>query len=78
MKLAAFTVGTVVALSAAQVQAETLVEDMDASGTFSMAELQYSYPDLTEDVFAAIDTSGDGEVDMDELTAAREAGLIAE
>jgi hypothetical protein len=43
-----------------------------------MAELQVAYPDLTEDYFVAIDASGDGEVDMDELAAARMAGILGE
>lgn len=78
MKLAALTLGTVLALGAAQVHAETMVEDMDASGAYSMEELQTAYPDLTEEGFAQLDLSADGEVDADELAAAREAGVIAE
>ncbi|WP_435312211.1 EF-hand domain-containing protein [Primorskyibacter sedentarius] len=78
MKLAALTLGAAVAFGAVQAHAETMIEDQDASGTYSMEELQVAYPDLTEDGFAVIDASGDGEVDMEELAAAREAGVIAE
>ncbi|MGC9371586.1 MAG: EF-hand domain-containing protein [Paracoccaceae bacterium] len=55
----------------------TEVADTDGNGTFSMEELKVAYPDLTEEAFAEIDTSADGEVDTAELEAALEAGLLA-
>ena len=57
-------------------QAVTADVDTDGNGTFSFVELQVAYPDLTEETFAAIDTNADGEADMDEVTAAEEAGLL--
>jgi hypothetical protein len=68
--LAAFVAGPL----AAQGMAE--VADTDGNGTYSMEELKAAYPDLTEEVFIQIDTSGDGEVDDAELEAARDAGLL--
>ena len=52
------------------------VADTDGNGTFSMEELQVAFPDLSEEVFAEIDTSADGEVDTAELEAAIGAGLL--
>jgi len=52
------------------------VADTDGNGTFSMEELQVAFPDLSEEVFAEIDTSADGEVDTAELEAALGAGLL--
>lgn len=57
-------------------QAVTADVDTDGNGTFSFSELQAAYPDLTEEGFTAIDTNADGEADMDEVTAAEEAGLL--
>lgn len=53
-----------------------LVEDVDASGNWSLAELQAVWTDLTEDGFNAIDTNVDGAVDAAELQAAWDNGLL--
>ncbi len=53
-----------------------MVEDADASGTWSLTELQAVWPDLTEDGFAAIDTNADGSADPAELQVAWENGLL--
>ncbi len=52
------------------------VEDTDASGNWSLAELQAVWADLTEDGFNAIDTNIDGAVDAAELQAAWDNGLL--
>jgi Ca2+-binding EF-hand superfamily protein len=57
--------------------AETMVQDTDDNGSFSMEELVVAYPDLTEALFAEIDADGSGEVTEEELTAAIDAGVIA-
>lgn len=57
--------------------AQTMVEDSDGDGLYSMDELMVVYPDMTEDTFAAVDTNGDGSVDADELAAAQEAGTLS-
>lgn len=53
-----------------------LVEDADASGSWSLAELQTVWADLTEDGFMAIDTNTDGAVDATELQAAWDNGVL--
>ena len=57
--------------------AETMVEDTDQSGSYSMEELVVAYPDLTEALFTEIDADASGEVTEEELTAAIDAGVIA-
>ncbi|NHB76365.1 EF-hand domain-containing protein [Rhodobacter calidifons] len=51
--------------------------DADGNGTWSLAELQAVWTDLTEEGFKGIDTNADGEVDATELQAALDAGVIA-
>jgi hypothetical protein len=63
--------------AATAVAAETMVEDTDGDGVYSMAELLVVYPALTDERFGEIDANADGAVDTDELTAALEAGLLA-
>lgn len=63
-------------LGATAAAAETMVEDADGDGVYSMEELVVAYPALTEDVFGAIDGNGDGAIDPDELAAAEEAGVL--
>jgi Ca2+-binding EF-hand superfamily protein len=53
------------------------VADTDGDGVYSMEELMAAYPSLTPETFALIDANGDGAVDSDELTAAQEAGTLA-
>mgnify|MGYP005853533567 FL=1 len=53
------------------------VADTDGDGVYSMEELMAAYPSLTPETFALIDANGDGTVDADELTAAQEAGTLA-
>ncbi|WP_343082095.1 EF-hand domain-containing protein [Ostreiculturibacter nitratireducens] len=77
MKKLVLTLGAILAVAAAQANAETVVTDTDGNGVYSMEELVAAYPDLTEETFAAIDANADGSVDADELQAAVEAGTIA-
>jgi Ca2+-binding EF-hand superfamily protein len=65
------------ALVATPLFAETVVEDTDGNGTYSLEELVAAYPDLTEELFAEIDTDESGEVSAEELKAAVDAGIIA-
>lgn len=50
--------------------------DTDGDGAYSLTELQAAFPDLTEEAFIAIDTSGDGMVDEAELKVAQDGGLL--
>ncbi len=64
-------------LSALAAQAQTAVSDTDGNGTYSVEELTAAYADMTHDLFAQIDADASGQVDADELQAARENGVIA-
>lgn len=68
----------VAALFAAPAFAAVSDMDTDGDGLASYEEMMAVYTDLTEDVFAEIDTSDDDLVDEDELAAALEAGTIME
>ena len=68
-----------VAMFAAPAFALTVSDvDTDGDSLVSFAEMAVKYPDLTEEVFGAIDTSDDSFVDEAELAAALDAGTIEE
>ena len=48
------------------------------NGTWSMEELQATYPNLSEETFAAMDTSADGQIDAAEYEAAMGANLLTQ
>ncbi len=50
--------------------------DVNGDGMYSYPELQAVMPEMTEDDFAVLDTSGDGLLDADEIAVATEAGLL--
>lgn len=66
------------ALATAAVAQATLPEvpDADGNGTWSLVELQAVWTDMAEEGFAAIDTNVDGAVDVTELQAALDNGVI--
>ncbi|MCJ7874576.1 EF-hand domain-containing protein [Marinovum sp. 2_MG-2023] len=74
----AITFAALIGFAASSALAQTMVEDTDQSGGYSMEELVAAYPDLTVEGFAEIDVDQNGEVSADELTAAQAAGLLAE
>ncbi|OED50648.1 calcium-binding protein [Rhodobacteraceae bacterium (ex Bugula neritina AB1)] len=78
MKQLAFSAAALAALIASPLAAmEPITQaDTDGNGTYSLAELQAAFPDLTEETFATIDVNADGEADLAEVTAAEEAGLL--
>ena len=71
-------IAAIFGLTATPLLAETMVEDTDSSGSYSMEELTASYPELTEALFMEMDVDASGEVSPEELTAAVDAGLIEE
>lgn len=77
MKKLVLALGALIAFGAATAQAQTVVSDTDGNGTYSFEELKAAYPDLNQATFSSVDVNGDGEVDADELQAAREAGALA-
>jgi len=50
--------------------------DINGDGMYSYPELQAVMPEMTEDDFTVLDTSGDGLLDADEIAVATEAGLL--
>lgn len=72
--------GLSVSLAGLPALAQTMPEvaDTDGNGAWSMEELLVAYPDLTEEVFATVDTNADGQVDQAEYDAAVEAKLLAQ
>jgi hypothetical protein len=77
MKRFAILLAPVVLASAAFAQtALPEVADTDGNGTWSLAELQAVWTDLTEDGFKGIDANTDGAVDQAELQAAVDNGVI--
>ena len=63
-------------VAAAETTSLPMVEDLDLSGDWSIAELQSVWPDLTEEGFAAIDANGDGAVDVGELQTAWDNAVL--
>lgn len=72
------TLGFIAGLSAvpALAQDATTIPDTDGDGLWSMEELKVVYPNLSEEVFAAMDTSADGQIDLAEYEAAMGANLL--
>ncbi len=50
--------------------------DVNADGMYSFPELQAAMPDMTEETFSVLDTTGDGLLDTDEITVGVEAGVL--
>lgn len=50
--------------------------DINGDGMYSYPEVQAVMPEMSEDDFSVLDTSGDGLLDADEIAAATEAGLL--
>ncbi|XHY16736.1 hypothetical protein SuNHUV7_15270 (plasmid) [Pseudoseohaeicola sp. NH-UV-7] len=73
-------VGTMMAALIAAPAFALTVSDVDTDGDsqISFTEMAVKYPDLTEEAFGAVDTSGDTLVDEAELAAALESGMIEE
>lgn len=68
--------GLIAGLTAVPALAQDAPADADGNGTWSMEELQVTYPNLTEETFAAMDTSADGQIDAAEFEAATGAKLL--
>ncbi|WP_411889834.1 hypothetical protein [Yoonia sp. SDW83-1] len=50
--------------------------DVNGDGMYSFPELQAVMPEMTEDEFTALDSTGDGLLDADEISVGVEAGLL--
>ena len=62
------------AMIATSLAAQSADIDINGDGMYSFPELMAVMPEITEDDFAALDTSGDGLLDADEIAAGVEAG----
>ncbi len=76
MKPIALLLAPLAFAGAAFAQELPMVEDTDASGGWSLVELQAVWPELTEDTFTAVDANGDGAVDETELKAALDNAVL--
>lgn len=50
--------------------------DINGDGMYSFPELLAVMPEMTEEEFGALDTSGDGLLDADEIAAGVDAGAL--
>lgn len=50
--------------------------DVNGDGMYSFPEIQAVMPEMTEDEFSALDATGDGLLDADEISIATEAGIL--
>ena len=50
--------------------------DADNDGVLSEAEMVAAYPDITQELFDAVDTDRDGNVSLEEWTVATETGVL--
>jgi len=72
-----FLISTVMIVGAAST-AMAFGEGMDADndGVLSEAEMVAAYPDITQEIFDAVDTNHDGNVSLEEWTIATETGVL--
>lgn len=73
-----FALGLATGLTVLPVIAQETPQDVDGNGTWSMQELKAAYPNLSEETFAAMDTSADGQIDMVEYEAATGTDLLTQ
>ena len=61
---------------AAPAFAQDAVIDVNGDGMYSFPEVQAVLPEMTEDQFTTLDSTGDGLLDTDEITVGVNAGLL--
>jgi len=71
----ALTSGALIAGAAAAQEADPNI-DVNGDGFYSYPEVGSMYPEISDADFSAMDTTGDGLLDMAEVAAAQEAGLL--
>ena len=64
------------ALAAGAAVAQDPAIDINGDGMYSYPEVSAVIPEITEDAFTALDTSGDGLLDADEIAAGVAAGTL--
>lgn len=72
------TLTVMAALSGPAIALAQNASDLDGNGdgVLTIDEVQAVYPEVTADMFTAMDTNADGALDGDEVAAAQAAGLI--
>ncbi|MGJ8612276.1 MAG: hypothetical protein ACSHWY_14335 [Octadecabacter sp.] len=72
------TLTAALALTAGAVAAQDVDPNIDVNGDgfYSYPEVGSMYTDITDADFSAMDTTGDGLLDMAEVAAAQAAGLL--
>ena len=50
--------------------------DVNGDGFYSFPEVSTVYPELTDEDFTAMDSTGDGLLDMAEVAAAQDSGMM--
>lgn len=70
------TLTAVLALLAIPAFAQDAAIDINGDGMYSFPELQAVMPEMSEDDFTTMDTSGDGLLDAEEIEAATAAGML--
>ena len=73
-KLSAIAIALIAGAAVAQ-EADPNI-DVNGDGFYSFPEVGTVYPDLTDVDFTAMDSTGDGLLDMAEVAAAQDAGLL--
>lgn len=61
---------------AAPVTAQDAAIDVNGDGMYSFPEIQAVMPEMTEDEFTVLDSTGDGLLDADEIAIGTESGLL--
>jgi len=61
---------------AAPAFAQDAAIDVNGDGMYSFPEVQAVLPEMTEDQFTTLDSTGDGLLDTDEITVGVNAGLL--
>lgn len=74
-KLTAAALALTIAGAASAQEADPNI-DVNGDGFYSFPELGTIFPDLTDEAFTAMDTTGDGLLDMAEVMAATDAGMM--
>ena len=69
-------IAAVIAIVATPLVAQSADIDINGDGMYSYPELMAVLPTMTEDDFAALDSSGDGLLDADEIAAGVAAGVL--